>query len=259
LPVGAMLPWKRARAGRVLHTLRYALGLALALALLIWAMSANRSALAPVGVFLGVWLLLGAAADLWQRTGRGGIASRVRRMARLPRADWGKAVAHGGLGIVITGIAGLLAWEVEDIRVARPGETFTVAGYEIALEGVSEVEGPNYLSAMAEMTVARGGREITRLFPERRVYPVAGMPTTEAAIDNGALRDIYLVIGERQPGGGWTVRAHVKPLANWIWGGAILMAAGGLLSLSDRRYRVAAGARRRAGNRAAADAGSVAE
>ena len=82
------------------------------------------------------------------------------------------------------------------------------------------------------------------LFPEKRVYPVAGMPTTEAAIDNGVFRDIYLVIGDEQPGGGWAVRSYVKPFANWIWAGAIIMALGGTLSLTDRRFRVAAGARK---------------
>jgi cytochrome c-type biogenesis protein CcmF len=82
------------------------------------------------------------------------------------------------------------------------------------------------------------------MHPEKRVYPVAQMPTTEAALDNGFLRDIYVVIGDPQEGGGWAVRSYYKPLANWIWGGAILMALGGALSLSDRRYRVAAGARR---------------
>ena len=94
------------------------------------------------------------------------------------------------------------------------------------------------------MRLSQDGREITTLEPEKRLYPVQGMPTTEAAIDNGFLRDIYVVIGDPQAAGGWAMRAYYKPLANWIWGGSILMAIGGFLSLSDRRYRVAAGARK---------------
>jgi cytochrome c-type biogenesis protein CcmF len=99
---------------------------------------------------------------------------------------------------------------------------------------------------MAEMAVFRGGTPVATLYPEKRFYPVQGMPTTEAAIDYGFLRDIYLVIGDPQDGGGWAVRSYVEPFANWLWAGALLMAFGGAISLSDRRYRVAAGARRAA-------------
>jgi cytochrome c-type biogenesis protein CcmF len=244
LPVAAMLPWKRASLGRAIRPLRGILALALAAGLLAWAVQTGRSALGPVGVALGLWVVLGAAADLWSRTGRGAVAGRLGRLSRLPRADWGKATAHAGLGVTIFAVAALTAWQVEDIRVAREGERFEVAGYGIELRDVREIEGPNYTATQAEFHVFRNGREIAALFPEKRVYPVARMPTTEAAIDNGLLRDVYLVIGDPQEGGGWAVRTYIKPFANWIWGGAIIMALGGLLSLSDRRYRFAAGARR---------------
>jgi len=255
LPIGAILPWKRARLGRAAHSLRYVLVLALAVAVLVWAIAAGKSALGPVGLFLGMWLVLGALADPWLRSGRrgAGLVDRIRRMIRLPRADWGKTMAHAGLGIVIFGISGLTAWEVEDIRVARPGETFRVAEYEIMLNRVDETEGPNYFSTMADVAVTRDGRGIYRLFPERRFYPVARMRTTEAAIGNGMFRDIYLVIGDAQDGGGWAIRTYVKPFANWIWTGAFIMALGGALSLSDRRYRVGAGARRARGAAMAAE------
>jgi cytochrome c-type biogenesis protein CcmF len=246
LPAAAMLPWKRASLARTLRPLRGILALAIAAGLLVWAVQSGRSALGPVGVALGIWVVLGAAADLWSRTGRGPVAGRIGRLGRLPRADWGKATAHAGLGITIFAVAALTAWQVEDIRVARAGERFDVAGYGIELREVREVEGPNYTATQAEFHVFRGGREIAALTPEKRIYPVARMPTTEAAIDNGLLRDIYLVIGDPQEGGGWAVRTYIKPFANWIWGGAIIMALGGFLSLSDRRYRVAAGARRQA-------------
>ncbi|TDK50325.1 heme lyase CcmF/NrfE family subunit [Antarcticimicrobium luteum] len=242
LPIGAMLPWKRGRLGRTMWSLRYAFALAVALALLVWAMQTGRSALGPVGVFLGAWVVSGAAFDLWSRTGRGG--GRPGRLARLPRADWGKAMAHAGLGITIFAIAGLTAWEQEDIRVVQLNEPFEVGAFELTLTGVEQVRGPNYFSTMGTVTLARGGRVLSSLHPEKRTYPVAQMPTTEAAIDNGVTRDVYVVIGDRQDNGGWTVRTYIKPFANWIWGGAILMALGGLMSLSDRRFRVAAGARK---------------
>ncbi len=243
VPLGALLPWKRGDIGRAMRPLWGILALSVAAGALVWAMQTGRSALGPVGVILGLWVVLGSGADLWSRTGRGGLADRMRRLMRLPRADWGKGVAHAGLGVTIFAVAAMTAWEYEDIRVVRTGETFDVQGYAITLVDVREVNGPNYISTMAEMRVERGGSGFT-LYPEKRVYPVAGMPTTEAAIDYGFWRDVYLVIGDPQDGGGWAVRSYIKPFANWLWAGCIIMALGGFLSLSDRRYRVAAGARR---------------
>ncbi|MEH6786599.1 MAG: heme lyase CcmF/NrfE family subunit [Paracoccus sp. (in: a-proteobacteria)] len=239
LPLGAIMPWKRAFLGRTMRLLRGPLMFALAVMLLVFAVSTGRSAVAVIGAGLGSWLIAGSVADLIHRTGNAGLS----RLARLPRADWGKAIAHAGLGVTFVGVGLLTAWQTEDIRVAQVGETFNLTGYQITLEAVDKVQGPNYLSTMATMAVARDGRSIATTYPEKRVYPVQGMPTTEAAIVNGFFRDIYLVIGDEQVGGGWAVRSYVKPFANWIWLGAIMMALGGLVSLSDRRYRVAAGAR----------------
>ena len=245
LPPGAMLAWKRGTIGKAMKPLWGVVVLAVALAGLAFALQTGKSALGPVGVALGVWVVFGALTDLWQRTGRQGMAARLERLGRLPRSDWGKALSHAGLGITIFGIAGLMAWQQEDIRTAQIGETFTVGAWEITLESVERAEGPNYTSTVAAMGVARDGKEIATLHPEKRFYPVAAMPTTEAAIRNGFLWDIYLVIGDAQSNGGYAVRTYIKPLANWIWGGAILMALGGLVSLTDRRLRVAAGAAKR--------------
>ncbi|MGR3805521.1 heme lyase CcmF/NrfE family subunit [Marinibacterium profundimaris] len=242
LPVGSMLPWKRGSLAKTMLPLWPVLGLSVALAGLAYAMTTGESAVGPLGVLLGVWVFGGALVDLWRRTGRG--TGRLRRLRRLPGADWGKAVAHAGLGITIFAICALVAWQQEDIRVAQPGEPFTVGRYDLILHDVTSARGPNYLSTVGEIHVFRNGEEITRLFPEKRNYPVARMPTTEAAIDYRFLRDLYVVIGDAQAGGGWTVRTYIKPFANWIWGGCIIMALGGLLSLTDRRFRVAAGARK---------------
>jgi len=243
LPIGAMMPWKRGQMRRVMRQLVPAMVLALAVLGLVWAIQSGRSMMGPVGLCLGTWLVVGAATDIWSRTGlRGDVVSRARRLLRLPRADWGKATAHAGLGVTIAGIAGLLAWEAEDIRVLKTGESFGLAGYTITLQDVRRSEGPNYVATIADMRLSKNGNTISVLQPEKRFYPVADMPTTEAAIDNGFFRDVYVVIGDPQNDGGWAVRTYYKPLANWIWGGAILMALGGALSLSDRRYRIAAGA-----------------
>jgi cytochrome c-type biogenesis protein CcmF len=244
LPFGAMLAWKRADAGRSFRSLLPALVLALAVGALAFAVQTGRSALGPVGAMLGAWVVFGALTDLWSRTGRGGLAAQLSRLTRLPRADWGKTTAHSGMGITLFAVAAMNAWKVEDIRVVQIGETFPLGSYEVTLNAVTDGQGPNYLSTTADMTVRRGGAEVAHLFPEKRIYPVAGMPTTEAAIDYAFTRDLYLVIGDAQANGGWTVRSYIEPFANWLWGGALMMALGGLLSLSDRRYRMAAGARK---------------
>ena len=245
LPIGAMIPWKRGEIVRGLRPLIPAMLLAFAVGALVWAMQTGRTALGPVGVALGIWVVLGALTDLWSRTGRGSVGARVARLGRLPRADWGKVTAHAGMGITVFAVCAMLAWKTEDIRIVREGGTFPLGPYEVTLESVEEVKGPNYLSTMATMVVRRDGALVATLSPEKRFYPVQAMPTTEAAIDYGFLRDIYLVIGDAQAGGGYAVRSYIEPFANWLWGGCLIMALGGLLSLTDRRYRVAAGASRR--------------
>ena len=250
LPIGALMPWKRARMGRVMGQLWGIMALSIALGALVWVVQTGGSMLAPIGAVLAAWLVLGALVDLKSRAGKGDLSSRARRLRKLPRADWGRGVAHTGFGVTIFGIAALTAWQVEDIRVAQVGDTFTVAPYEITLASVEERQGPNYATTMARMEITREGEPVATLYPEKRLYPVARMPTTEAAIDNGILRDLYLVIGDPQDSGGWAVRTYIKPFANWIWAGAIIMAIGGGLSLSDRRHRVAAGAAKAARTKA---------
>ena len=244
MPLGGMLAWKRAKLDRAALQLIPALFLAIAVGLLVWAIYSGKSALAPIGIALAVWLVAGSLLDLWSRTGRGAVSGRLARLWRLPRADWGKATAHAGVGITMFGVAALTGYQLEDIRVAEPGQPYQVGAYEIELLSVAQnVQGPNYISTMAHVAVRDAqGQQIALLHPEKRIYPVAGMPTTEAGIDSGWTRDVYLALGDPQPSGGWALRTWIKPFANWIWGGTIIMALGGLISLSDRRYRVAAGA-----------------
>ena len=244
LPLGSVLAWKRGSLRRSWTIMWPAAVLALSLGALAYAMQTGRTALGPVGVALGVWVIGGAVLDLWARTGREGPAARIGRLTRLPRADWGKAVAHAGLGVMVLAVATHLAWMQEDIRVVDRGDRFTIGAYEIELRDVADVRGPNYVSQKGEFVIRRDGVLVAVVHPEKRFYPVAQMPTTEAGIDNGLIRDVYVVLGDAQAEGGWAVRTYIKPFSNWIWGGAILMALGGLLSLSDRRLRVAAGAGR---------------
>ena len=170
--------------------------------------------------------------------------SRLRRLGNLPRADWGKALAHAGLGVTFFGVAAIGAWAVEDIRAVRPGESFAVGPYTLTLASVEASRGPNYTAETAAVAVSRGGRTVALLHPEKRVYPVQGMATTEAAIDRGLTRDLYVALGDPQSGGAHALRTYIKPFANWIWGGALMMALGGVASLTDRRHRIGAPSRR---------------
>ncbi len=167
-----MLPWKRANILRSARPLVPALILALALAGLAWAVQSEKTLLGPVGVFLGTWVVFGALTDLLGRTGRGSFGARFDRLTRLPRADWGRVIAHSGLGVTMVGIAGLMAWEQEDIRVVQIGTPWTVGAYEFTLDDVNRVEGPNYLSTMGDVTVRKDGDIVTTLHPEKRTYPV---------------------------------------------------------------------------------------
>ena len=245
LPIGALAPWKRARLGRVVRRLWPAAALAFAIAALVWALQTGRSTLAPVGIALSVWILAGVAVEIWERAGLSR-PGRWRRLSGLPRADWGKAVAHSGLALTIFGIAALTAWETEQVRALHPGETVESGGYAFRFDSVERAQGPNYSIDRGAFTVFRDGEQVAVLHPEKRFYPVQRMPTTEAAIDAGLTRDLYVVLGDRQEAdaGAWAVRIYVKPFANWIWIGALVMALGGVVSLSDRRYRVGAAARR---------------
>ena len=247
MPIGAMLSWKRAKIGRTMNGLIGAGGLAVASGLLAYAVFTGDSAIGPIGIALSVWLVAGAMVDLWSRTGRGVVTNRLARLTRLPRADWGKSVAHAGVGVTMFGVVCLVTYQQEDIRVAQIGEAYEVGAYTIVLEDVERVQGPNYISTMGHVRVMQEGETVAMLDPEKRIYPVAGMPTTEAGIDGGFTRDVYVTLGDPQDNGGWAVRVWIKPFANWIWGGTIIMALGGLLSLTDRRYRVAAGAAKERG------------
>jgi cytochrome c-type biogenesis protein CcmF len=245
LPIGAVLPWKRGTLGRAMRAMAPAAVLALALLLLAYAFQTQRSALGPIGLGLGAWAVAGAVIDLWQRSGRGTLGARLSRLTRLPRADWGKAMSHAGFGIVVFGVAAMMAWVVEDIRVLKPGETYALGPFDITFADVRHIEGPNYLSTMIDLEVRRAGTLVTELHPEKRSYIFAAMDTTEAAISQGAVHDIYIALGDEQAGGGYALRSYLKPFANWLWFGAVLMGLGGLMSLTDRRYRVAAGAARK--------------
>jgi cytochrome c-type biogenesis protein CcmF len=165
---------------------------------------------------------------------------RYRLKTKLTSAFFGMLLAHAGIGVFIVGVTLVKSYETErDLRMA-PGESAALGGYSFRFEGVREVSGPNYTAARGAITVQRHGETIARLAPEKRVYLVQRSPMTEAAIDAGISRDVYVALGEAVGGDAWTVRIHIKPFIRWIWFGCLMMAFGGLLAASDRRYRAGA-------------------
>ena len=169
----------------------------------------------------------------------------LRGRLRQTRAHYGMVLAHVGVAVFVVGVALVKGYDAEQDANMRPGDTLALAGYVFKLESVQPVNGPNYRAAQARVSVTREGKPVTVLYPERRVYTVQQQTMTEAAIDAGVTRDLYVSLGDPLEGGAWLVKAQVKPFIDWIWGGCLLMALGGLLAASDRRYRVAMPARQR--------------
>jgi cytochrome c-type biogenesis protein CcmF len=242
LPIGAVLAWKRGDLFGALQRLQLAAAATFAVVLgLLFATDLARG-LAILGYALGLWLILGSFADPLTRAALpgGGLSRFWRRLNGLPRASWAMVVAHVGLGVLVIGVTATSTGQSERILTMKPGETAEIAGYEVRFEGVREVRGPNWIARRGTFTVSRDGNFVTELASDKRFFVVEQRPTTEAGIHTTLLRDLYFVLGEPARDGAWTVRLYHNPLVVWIWGGAVLMALGGLLSLSDRRLRVGA-------------------
>jgi len=245
MAVGPMLAWKRADLAGVLGRLWAGIGMTAIVALVVFYFATRSPVLSAFGFALATWLLMGVLTDWAERTKlfRVPLADALRRAVGLPRSSYGMWIAHAGMAVVIYGMTGDILWKTESVTAARPGETLSIAGYDLKFDAARRVQGPNYIAEQGQFTVRRNGDFVAELFPERRVYPVTRMPTTEAAIRSNGLSDLYVVIGESNADGLWTVRLYHNPLVPWIWFGAVIMSVGGLVSLADRRLRVGAPAR----------------
>ena len=245
LPFGASMPWKRGNLSAKAKDLLVPFVLAVSIGGLVWSIQEEKTLLGPIGLMLGVWIVVGAILEVVRIP----IKQRsLGRLMRTPLADVGKMFAHSGLGITMFAIAGLMAWQIEDIRTTQVGESFKVGKYDFVLTDVNKKQVDNYITTMGEVLVFNKEQKVTTLFPEKRFYPVAGMPTTEASIEYKFLEDIYVVLGDQQDDGSWVVRTYIKPFANWLWGGILIMAFGGLLSIFDRRLRIGVVSRKKSIN-----------
>jgi cytochrome c-type biogenesis protein CcmF len=241
-PFGPMLAWKRGDLYGASQRLLTAGIAALIASAIAWAWARGGSALAPLAIGLAIFVVAGAIVDLVERTGalRNPPAISLRRAAGLPRSAWGTAFAHAGIGIALIGIVCETTWNSEYIGTMKRDEITKLAGYELKLDGLSQRQGPNYREQIARFTVGLDGKTLATMTPSKRSFTTRATSTTEAALLTRGVSQLYVSLGDTTADGGITVRIYHKPLVLLIWFGPVLMAFGGVLSLSDRRLRVGA-------------------
>ncbi|MBY5971192.1 heme lyase CcmF/NrfE family subunit [Ferrimonas balearica] len=242
---GPFLSWKRADLAGVLQRVRFVAGLAVLVTLAVWYLISGGPFLAYVSILIAVWLLLATLREWALRIKfmEAPLSETLRRARNLPRASHGMTLAHVGLAVAMIGMIGSSAWKSEEIVFVTPGTDVTIAGFDVTFTGAERLRGPNYIADRGRLEVRRDGEPVTTLYPERRSYPVAQSTTTESAIRSTLAGDLYASISEpaseeAASGEAWTLRILYEPLVNFIWLGALMLVAGGALSLSDRRLRV---------------------
>jgi cytochrome c-type biogenesis protein CcmF len=242
VPFGPLLAWKRGDLLGVAQRLFGAAAIALIAAAVTFAVEGGGPILVPFAIGLALFLMAGAVTELIERTGLLRVPARTAfaRARGLPRSAWGTAFAHVGLGVTLLGIIGETQWGAERIAEIKPGDTLSLHRYDIHLDGMTNRPGPNYRELAAHFTVRRGGDLIGVMEPSKRTFPSRGSDTNEAALMTRGFAQLYLSLGDAGADGAIAVRLYYKPLVLLIWLGAVVMAMGGALSLSDRRLRIGA-------------------
>jgi len=240
--VGPLARWKETTLPDLATRLKWAAGAAIVAAFLTAWLHGGVGIVGVVGLLMAFWIIASLLTDLVERLRPvGGMRSNVLHRARLiPRATVGMMVAHLGVAIFIFGVTLVKTGEVErDVKMGV-GDTTEIDGKTFTFRGVRDVTGPNYRGAQGLIVVTQGDKTIATLHPEKRFFPVTQATMTEASIDSGLTRDLYVSLGEPVGGGAWIVRVYLKPFVDWIWGGCLVMALGGLIAATDRRYRIRA-------------------
>ncbi len=242
MPFGPLLAWKRGDLLGAAQRLMAAFGTGLAAVGITFAIEGGNSVLAPFGVGLAFYVMMGALTDLAERTGlfRAPVTTVKARALGLPRSVWGTGVAHFGIALTLLGIIGAGTWGTERIVAVKPGQTISLSGYDLTFERLVERPGPNYTEQAALFTVRSGGTAVGTMQPSKRSFSARGMDKNEAALMMRGAGQLYLSLGDTDKNGGVAIRLYYKPLVLLIWIGAVVMMLGGALSLSDRRLRVGA-------------------
>ncbi|QMU60957.1 MAG: heme lyase CcmF/NrfE family subunit [Gammaproteobacteria bacterium] len=238
--VGPFLRWKKATLKETLKKLFKIIILGLIIGLALPYIVAGRAPILVIlGISLGGWSICAALYYLFKSVFRNEAKlNSLQRFKKIPRATYGMVVAHIGIGVFVFGVTFVSAFQEEKEVPMRVGEKIEMAGYEFGFNGVKSVQGPNYSSKQASVNVYKNDKLVATLLPEKRTYLVQQSPMTEAGIDTGFLRDVYVALGEQIDNEAWGMRLYYKPFIQWIWLGAVLMALGGLLAALDRRYRL---------------------
>ncbi|MGL5166763.1 MAG: heme lyase CcmF/NrfE family subunit [Afipia sp.] len=242
VPFGTQLAWKRGDLLGAAQRLTAAGIVALVTIAVLWAWTRGGGAFAPLMIGIAVFVVLGAITDIAERMQlfRAPLATSLSRARGLPRSTWGSAFAHAGLGIALIGIVCETTWNSESIASMQPKDVVTVGGYQVRLDDVTQQQGPNYREAVSHFTVMLDGKTIGVMTPSKRNFATRAMSTTEAALLTRGVSQLYISLGDSHTDGSVAVRIYHKPLVLLIWFGPLLMAFGGLLSLTDRRLRVGA-------------------
>ena len=230
---GGIAHWREARWAQLGHDLRLPALAAVVAGIAIWTLTERGTWLTGMGMALATWVVVGLLMQIF---------IRMKKPGRIPPSFWGMHLAHLGIAVITVGITMVKSYEVErDVRMGL-NDTVTIENYSFELTGVSDVDGPNYKALRGDVKVTKDGKYLEMLYPEKRKYFSSAMPMTEAGIDSGLFRDLYVSLGEPIEGERlqWSVRVFYKPFVSWLWYGAILMVLGGLLAVSDRRYRKSA-------------------
>jgi cytochrome c-type biogenesis protein CcmF len=242
VPFGPMLAWKRGDLLGAAQRLMAAGVVALIGLAVLWAWTGGGSTFAPLAVALAIFVIAGALTDLAERIGlfRVALGASVRRARGLPRSAWGTVFAHAGVGVALIGIVCETTWNTEYIGSMKPDDIARIAGYQLTLDGVAQRQGPNFREMAAQFSVRLDGERIAVMTPSKRNFTTRESTTTEAALLSRGFSQIYISLGETTADGAIAVRIYHKPMVLLIWFGPVLMALGGMLSLSDRRLRVGA-------------------
>ncbi len=235
--LGPIARWKQASLPDIWVRVRWALVSSMVIAVLLPFVMGQWTPLIALGLLLAAWVITTSLVDLRKRlAGAGPLWQRVKTPSR---SYYGMQLAHIGIAVFIVGVTMVKGYETErDVRM-DVGDTLEAGGYVFRFDGVSEQQGPNYVAAQGRVSISKDGKPVTELRPEKRQYNASGMPMTEAAIEPGLLRDLYVSLGEQIPDStAWAVRIYIKPFVDWIWAGCLFMALGGILAISDRRYRI---------------------
>jgi cytochrome c-type biogenesis protein CcmF len=238
--LGPLARWKQANLPELAVRLRWAFGVSVITALVAPFFMGEWKPFVSFGLLMAFWVIASVVASLIHRLRSSGKEGLFAKLAAQSRSYYGMHAAHLGIAVFIIGVALVGGYETEkDVRMDI-GDTVEVGGYTFRFNGVKKGPGPNYVADIGNVDVLRNGEKMRVLEPEKRVYNASGMAMTEAAIDTGIFRDLYVALGEPLENGAWIVRVYHKPFVDWIWFGCMLMALGGGLAITDRRYRLSA-------------------